>query len=23
ANQRLPPLSNDPDRCERAFVGNT
>lgn len=23
ANQRLPPLSTDPDRCERAFVGNT
>lgn len=21
--QRLPPLSTDPDRCERAFVGNT
>ncbi|XP_023734137.1 thylakoid lumenal 17.4 kDa protein, chloroplastic [Lactuca sativa] len=23
ANQRLPPLSTDPERCERAFVGNT
>ncbi|KAL7214064.1 hypothetical protein ACSBR1_026476 [Camellia fascicularis] len=23
ANQRLPPLSTEPDRCERAFVGNT
>ncbi|CAK9151581.1 unnamed protein product [Ilex paraguariensis] len=23
ANQRLPPLSREPDRCERAFVGNT
>ncbi|KAF8379749.1 hypothetical protein HHK36_029198 [Tetracentron sinense] len=23
ANQRLPPLSTDPGRCERAFVGNT
>ncbi|KAJ0970076.1 hypothetical protein J5N97_022953 [Dioscorea zingiberensis] len=23
ANQRLPPLSTDPNRCERAFVGNT
>ncbi|MFS7961696.1 putative pentapeptide [Helianthus anomalus] len=23
ANQRLPPLSTDPDRCARAFVGNT
>ncbi|KAL8050736.1 hypothetical protein ABFX02_06G099800 [Erythranthe guttata] len=23
ASQRLPPLSNDPNRCERAFVGNT
>ncbi|KAJ8554276.1 hypothetical protein K7X08_024954 [Anisodus acutangulus] len=23
AGQRLPPLSTDPDRCERAFVGNT
>ncbi|KAL3846154.1 hypothetical protein ACJIZ3_003557 [Penstemon smallii] len=23
ANQRLPPLSTDPSRCERAFVGNT
>ncbi|MCL7044130.1 hypothetical protein MKW94_017830 [Papaver nudicaule] len=23
ANQRLPPLSTDPDRCQRAFVGNT
>lgn len=23
ANQRLPPLSNEPNRCERAFVGNT
>uniref|UniRef100_A0A7N0VCQ6 Thylakoid lumenal 17.4 kDa protein, chloroplastic n=1 Tax=Kalanchoe fedtschenkoi TaxID=63787 RepID=A0A7N0VCQ6_KALFE len=23
ANQRLPPLSTDPDRCERAFTGNT
>lgn len=21
--QRLPPLSTDPNRCERAFVGNT
>lgn len=21
--QRLPPLSTDPDRCARAFVGNT
>lgn len=21
--QRLPPLSTEPDRCERAFVGNT
>lgn len=21
--QRLPPLSTDPERCERAFVGNT
>ncbi|KAL6972130.1 Thylakoid lumenal 17.4 kDa protein, chloroplastic [Sarracenia purpurea var. burkii] len=23
ANQRLPPLSTEPNRCERAFVGNT
>ncbi|XP_050204187.1 thylakoid lumenal 17.4 kDa protein, chloroplastic [Mercurialis annua] len=23
AGQRLPPLSTDPDRCEKAFVGNT
>ncbi|KAH9622706.1 hypothetical protein KSS87_014847, partial [Heliosperma pusillum] len=23
AGQRLPPLSTEPDRCERAFVGNT
>ncbi|BBG98403.1 Tetratricopeptide repeat-like superfamily protein [Prunus dulcis] len=23
AGQRLPPLSTDPSRCERAFVGNT
>ncbi|AED96369.1 Tetratricopeptide repeat (TPR)-like superfamily protein [Arabidopsis thaliana] len=23
ANQRLPPLSTEPDRCEKAFVGNT
>ncbi|KAK9724839.1 hypothetical protein RND81_05G102100 [Saponaria officinalis] len=23
AAQRLPPLSTEPDRCERAFVGNT
>ncbi|KAF9622787.1 hypothetical protein IFM89_034022 [Coptis chinensis] len=23
ANSRLPPLSTDPKRCERAFVGNT
>lgn len=23
ATQRLPPLSTEPDRCERAFVGNT
>ncbi|XP_064962321.1 thylakoid lumenal 17.4 kDa protein, chloroplastic-like isoform X2 [Musa acuminata AAA Group] len=23
ASQRLPPLSTEPDRCERAFVGNT
>ncbi|XP_071686664.1 thylakoid lumenal 17.4 kDa protein, chloroplastic [Rutidosis leptorrhynchoides] len=23
ANQRLPPLSTDPERCQRAFVGNT
>eukprot|EP01018_Ginkgo_biloba_P033832 Gb_09516 [translate_table: standard] len=23
SNQRLPPLSTDPNRCERAFVGNT
>lgn len=23
ANPRLPPLSTEPDRCERAFVGNT
>ncbi|XP_019417866.1 PREDICTED: thylakoid lumenal 17.4 kDa protein, chloroplastic-like isoform X2 [Lupinus angustifolius] len=23
AGQRLPPLSTDPNRCERAFVGNT
>lgn len=23
AGQRLPPLSTDPDRCQRAFVGNT
>ncbi|PIA57343.1 hypothetical protein AQUCO_00600224v1 [Aquilegia coerulea] len=23
ANSRLPPLSTDPNRCERAFVGNT
>ncbi|KAM7268066.1 hypothetical protein ACFE04_010232 [Oxalis oulophora] len=23
ANVRLPPLSTDPDRCERAYVGNT
>ncbi|WCJ27594.1 Thylakoid lumenal 17.4 kDa protein chloroplastic [Euphorbia peplus] len=23
ASQRLPPLSTDPNRCERAFVGNT
>ncbi|KAH9325631.1 hypothetical protein KI387_005809, partial [Taxus chinensis] len=23
SNPRLPPLSNDPNRCERAFVGNT
>uniref|UniRef100_A0A164WV50 Glucan endo-1,3-beta-D-glucosidase n=1 Tax=Daucus carota subsp. sativus TaxID=79200 RepID=A0A164WV50_DAUCS len=23
ANPRLPPLSTDPERCERAFVGNT
>ncbi|XP_009799240.1 thylakoid lumenal 17.4 kDa protein, chloroplastic [Nicotiana sylvestris] len=23
AGQRLPPLSTDPDRCARAFVGNT
>ncbi|RAL51477.1 hypothetical protein DM860_010979 [Cuscuta australis] len=23
ANQRLPPLSVEPNRCERAFVGNT
>ncbi|KAL0750052.1 hypothetical protein Bca101_032055 [Brassica carinata] len=23
ANQRLPPLSTDPTRCEQAFVGNT
>ncbi|CAH2070100.1 unnamed protein product, partial [Thlaspi arvense] len=23
ANQRLPPLSTDPNRCEQAFVGNT
>nr|VDD17471.1 unnamed protein product [Brassica rapa] len=23
ANQRLPPLSTDPARCEQAFVGNT
>ncbi|TYJ04506.1 hypothetical protein E1A91_A12G095300v1 [Gossypium mustelinum] len=23
ANQRLPPLSTKPNRCERAFVGNT
>lgn len=23
ALQRLPPLSTEPDRCERAFVGNT
>ncbi|WOL07384.1 thylakoid lumenal 17.4 kDa protein, chloroplastic [Canna indica] len=23
ANQRLPPLSTEPDRCERAYVGNT
>jgi len=22
-NQRLPPLDSDPNRCERAFVGNT
>lgn len=22
-NQRLPPLDPDPNRCERAFVGNT
>ncbi|KAJ7965313.1 thylakoid lumenal 17.4 kDa protein, chloroplastic [Quillaja saponaria] len=22
-NQRLPPLSTEPDRCERAYVGNT
>nr|KJB25614.1 hypothetical protein B456_004G199200 [Gossypium raimondii] len=22
-NQRLPPLSTEPNRCERAFVGNT
>ncbi|GMY07565.1 thylakoid lumenal 17.4 kDa protein, chloroplastic [Fagus crenata] len=23
ANQRLPPLSTEPNRCEKAFVGNT
>ncbi|KAJ1694158.1 hypothetical protein LUZ63_010856 [Rhynchospora breviuscula] len=23
ANQRLPPLSTEPNRCERAYVGNT
>ncbi|KAL1565506.1 Thylakoid lumenal 17.4 kDa protein, chloroplastic [Salvia divinorum] len=23
AGQRLPPLSTEPDRCERAFIGNT
>ncbi|KAL2542283.1 Thylakoid lumenal 17.4 kDa protein [Abeliophyllum distichum] len=23
SNQRLPPLSTEPNRCERAFVGNT
>jgi hypothetical protein len=23
SNVRLPPLDNDPNRCERAFVGNT
>ncbi|KAI4307075.1 hypothetical protein L6164_030305 [Bauhinia variegata] len=23
ANQRLPPLSTEPNRCERAFIGNT
>lgn len=23
AQVRLPPLSNDPNRCEKAFVGNT
>ncbi|KAM7463643.1 hypothetical protein LguiA_031764 [Lonicera macranthoides] len=23
ASQRLPPLSTDPERCQRAFVGNT
>ena len=23
ADVRLPPLDNDPNRCERAFVGNT
>ncbi|XP_065861472.1 thylakoid lumenal 17.4 kDa protein, chloroplastic isoform X4 [Euphorbia lathyris] len=23
ASQRLPPLSTEPDRCEKAFIGNT